>query len=492
MKIKKFNILFQNVEWPKHHEQHENNEHKTLHKKPEEFVHEHHQKTEKIHSKIQHSWRKIEHKFWDDPKKVETKVWEKVKKEIPHTKEDPENKPPVHIETPELSQLKLKLKEIKNGKEAKEWIDAFKRWILKEHLSTEELWPEFSEYTQKLYKENNGKPLSKEQMEKAKEEFISQMSDEKLNKIYEQRMWKLVIDKDGKKIPTEKYEKILKEVKVLQEVEKTNPSLAKDALALYWEWEIKAASEYLAQLKKDGKFPKNIAEFDDAMRQFQENAKKQGIDNPAWYQKQIKKLVESGQMTPSQASEALKSLTPAEARNVNPVDLPKNFDSLEWKEKTLALIKKFEWFSEKSFWDYKQYTRWYGTKAPGANQTISEQKASNELSEKVDSEYNLAKFLDKQTMDWLGDNQKAALTSFIFNLWPWKLKSFKPLLKEYASAEWEQKKQVAQQIANKMQNYCHAGWKVLEWLVARRKTEAELFLKENNKNTQQENNKKVA
>ena len=69
----------------------------------------------------------------------------------------------------------------------------------------------------------------------------------------------------------------------------------------------------------------------------------------------------------------------AEARNVKAQELPSNFESLSWNEKTIKLIEHFEWFSAKSFWDYKQYTRWYGTKAPWPNQTISQPEAEKKL-----------------------------------------------------------------------------------------------------------------
>jgi len=76
-------------------------------------------------------------------------------------------------------------------------------------------------------------------------------------------------------------------------------------------------------------------------------------------------------------------------------------------------------------------------------------------------------------MDKLWDNQKAALTSFIFNLWSWKLNSFQTLLNKYPDT--------ANQIANKMQRYNKAGWNILKWLVSRRKTETKLFLTDDKK-----------
>jgi GH24 family phage-related lysozyme (muramidase) len=170
-----------------------------------------------------------------------------------------------------------------------------------------------------------------------------------------------------------------------------------------------------------------------------------------------------------------------QAKNVQPEAL-----NLSWtaKEKTLNLIKHFEWFTPKAFWDYKQWTRWYGTQAPWKWASISKDKASSELEWKINTEYNLKKELSKRWLSWvyekLWDNQIAALTSFIFNLWPWKINSIKWPLQQFEQS-WN-----PEVVANAMLQFNKAWGKTLSWLVKRRKTEAKLFKewwKKENSNT---------
>jgi len=493
MKKKILNVFY----GPEHHEHHEDTykiEHKNTQQKPEEFAHHSHETAHKVEHSLHTHSKKIQKLWWDSTehtKKTEEKLEKKAHKDIPGAKLEHHewNKPPIIVKTPELRQLKEAIN-WKEWKEAQEALTEYKRWILKEHLDVNEI-PWFKDYTKWLSAKNGWKTLTKEELAKAKKEYLDKLPNEKLDEIYQKRMWELVIDKDGKKIPSDKYKELQKEVPALVDLEKTDPNLAKDIIALYGQDDIKAASSYLEKLKKDGKLPKNLEEFENAMKEFKESIKEESIRNPEWFETKVQEMVHSGQLSKQAWEHILKSLTPSQAHNVKPVSLPENFDSLEWKEKTLALIKKFEWFSPNSFWDYKQYTRGYGTKAPWPHQKISESAASSELSEKIDKHYNLWKYLDQQTLKWMWDNQKAAMTSFIFNLWPLKLKAFKPMLEKYAQAEWSEKQQIAQQIADKMQNYCHAGWKVLQGLVARRKTEAELFLKDAQTNSNNTETKKA-
>lgn len=161
-----------------------------------------------------------------------------------------------------------------------------------------------------------------------------------------------------------------------------------------------------------------------------------------------------------------------EAREIQPESLA-DLENFNWEQKTLALIKHFEWFSPNAFWDYKQWTHWYWTKAEWPWDIITKERATKELQKKVNTEFNLNKYISSEVMDKLWDNQKAALTSFIFNLWSWKLNSFQTLLNKYPDT--------ANQIANKMQRYNKAGWNILKWLVSRRKTETKLFLTDDKK-----------
>ncbi len=151
------------------------------------------------------------------------------------------------------------------------------------------------------------------------------------------------------------------------------------------------------------------------------------------------------------------------------------FESLDlrWdlKEKTVSLIKHFEWFSDTSYFDYKQYTWGYGTKAEWPWMSISQSQAEAELISKLENEYLPAVDRLKDINPSLWDNQVAALTSFAFNLWTWTLKNFESLIKWYPNT--------AEQIASKMNLYVKAWWKTLSSLVDRRSTESQLFLTKN-------------
>jgi GH24 family phage-related lysozyme (muramidase) len=169
------------------------------------------------------------------------------------------------------------------------------------------------------------------------------------------------------------------------------------------------------------------------------------------------------------------------ARNVQAEKLDLTWTAME---RSLSLIKHFEWFVSVSYWDYKQYSYWYGTKAPWAWAKITKETATKQLQEQVQNKYNLKTELTKRWLwnvyDKMWPNQIAALTSFIYNLWPWKLKSFKTLLSNYPNSK--------NQIAEKMTKYNKASWNILKWLVKRRKTEAELFLNNTWSNDKNNNN----
>lgn len=151
------------------------------------------------------------------------------------------------------------------------------------------------------------------------------------------------------------------------------------------------------------------------------------------------------------------------------------FDSLDLtgslQEKTVSMIKHFEWFSEKAYFDYKQYTYWYWTKASWPEDIISEKEAHTDLLLKIESQYLPAvkRLVDINPNLW--DNQIAALTSFAFNLWTGSLKNFENLIRWYPDTE--------DKIAAKMNLYVKAWWTKLNALVDRRITESKLFLTKN-------------
>jgi GH24 family phage-related lysozyme (muramidase) len=256
----------------------------------------------------------------------------------------------------------------------------------------------------------------------------------------------------------------------------------KELIALYWPKSVNNFQDIIKNLP-DGKLPNDLESFN---KLIQEHSTKDSLEG---YKEKINQALENPNLSPAQKDflqSAAQWISSAEARNVKAQELWSNFESLPLEKKTVTLIEHFEWFSAKSFWDYKQYTRWYGTKAPWPNQIIEPKAAEKELIDKLNKVYNLKNRLSKlyndkskgeKVYNALNDNQKAAMTSFIFNLWPWKLSWFKNLLEQYAQAEWEQRQEIANQIWEKMLHYNRAWWKILKWLVARRKTEAKLFKK---------------
>jgi len=295
--------------------------------------------------------------------------------------------------------------------------------------------------------------------------------------------WKLkdldtpLLDEDGNVLKDKNwneitnYTKALEENPILWDIEKNNPELSKEILAIYWKDVLDSYWDILNWLKQDWKLPNNLDEFNNMLKEY---AVKDS-SNPEDLKKTIDSMLENWVISSSEAQSMARWISQAEARNIQAEALP-DLESLQWEEKTLALIKHFEWFSPNAFWDYKQWTHWYWTKADWPNDSISKMEATQELKNKVNSEYNLKNELTKRWIwdvyEKMWDNQKAALTSFIFNLWPWKLSNFVNLLKNYP--------QTALKIADKMERYNKAWWKILKWLVSRRKTESKLFLTKNN------------
>lgn len=271
------------------------------------------------------------------------------------------------------------------------------------------------------------------------------------------------------------FSKTLEKNPILWDINKENPKLAKEIISLYWEKVLDSYQDVLNDLFKKWKLPKTLDEFSSILKEY---AVKNSI-NTDELSKTIKSMFDNWVINKQEAQSMVSWISSAEARNIQAESLP-DLENLSWEQKTLALIKHFEWFSSNAFWDYKQWTHWYWTKAEWPWDTITKEWATKELKNKVNKEFNLNNYISSEVMNKLWDNQKAALTSFIFNLWPGKLSSFQWLLSKYPDT--------ADQIATKMQRYNKAGWNILKWLVSRRKTEAKLFLTEDKNKA---NDKKV-
>ncbi len=130
----------------------------------------------------------------------------------------------------------------------------------------------------------------------------------------------------------------------------------------------------------------------------------------------------------------------------------------------LTLLKSFEGFREKAYWDNNQWSIGFGTKASGKGATITKEKAEAE----VRSSFNKArsavlKAKEKYGYGW-ADHQVDALALFTYNLGPGKLKT---LTEDGTRGD--------EEISEMMLEYNMAGGKKLPGLVKRRQAEARLF-----------------
>ena len=133
-------------------------------------------------------------------------------------------------------------------------------------------------------------------------------------------------------------------------------------------------------------------------------------------------------------------------------------------EELIQFVKQKEGFRPKAFWDYKQYTNGYGTKANGPNEVIDKNEADRRLRDKAQDFYNIVVRFDRAHKYGFNDNQLNALTSFVFNGGPGWLNQ--------VSANGKRSKE---QIAQAMLNYNTAGGQQIPGLVSRRRQEVAMF-----------------
>lgn len=126
------------------------------------------------------------------------------------------------------------------------------------------------------------------------------------------------------------------------------------------------------------------------------------------------------------------------------------------------LIKKFEGYYPKAYWDYKQWTIGYGSKAKSKNETIDRPEAERRLrQEMAQAQNNVLGIMKKGNYTW-SDKQLAALISFAYNIG-----SVNQLTANGTRDD--------ATILAKIPLYRKAGGKVLQGLVNRRSQEAALF-----------------
>lgn len=120
--------------------------------------------------------------------------------------------------------------------------------------------------------------------------------------------------------------------------------------------------------------------------------------------------------------------------------------------------------TSKAFWDFKQYSIGYGTKASGPDEVITEAEADKRLRDELSKSYNhVTNFAKQKGYNW-DQGKLDALTSFVYNLGPGALKTL--------TADG---KRSDEEIAKMLPQYNQAGGKVQPGLVARRGSELAMF-----------------
>lgn len=129
----------------------------------------------------------------------------------------------------------------------------------------------------------------------------------------------------------------------------------------------------------------------------------------------------------------------------------------------LTVMKNLEQFHPTPYWDYKQYSIGYGTKALPKDKSISEKEAERRLI-KILKKHRMAVYNEsrKWGYNW-SPSQIDALTSFRYNIG-----SLSNLTNNGTRTN--------KQIAKKILEYNKAGGKVLNGLTKRRMIERDMFL----------------
>jgi len=133
-------------------------------------------------------------------------------------------------------------------------------------------------------------------------------------------------------------------------------------------------------------------------------------------------------------------------------------------DELISFIKDKEGFSPKAFWDHKQYSIGYGTKARDKFETIDQAEADRRLRQKAQQFYDIVVRFDRVHDYNFNDNQLNALTSFVFNGGPGWLNQ--------VSANGTRSKD---EIAKYMLQYVNASGQRQSGLVSRRREEVTMY-----------------
>jgi len=159
---------------------------------------------------------------------------------------------------------------------------------------------------------------------------------------------------------------------------------------------------------------------------------------------------------------AIVPVGPAHTTTTTTTTTPAHADSPAVDQGLIDFIKKAEGFRSTPYWDYKQWTVGYGTKASGPTDTVTEAEALKRLT----AEINAADKLVNDFMPNLPKGQRQALVDLTYN----------------AGSGWQQgslgaavKAQKIDTIKADILQYNHAGGQVNAGLTARREAEVSWF-----------------
>ena len=130
----------------------------------------------------------------------------------------------------------------------------------------------------------------------------------------------------------------------------------------------------------------------------------------------------------------------------------------------VEFIAEQEQFRATPYWDEKQYTNGYGTKAKSKDEVITEEEARKRLGEQVEVARSAVKRLEKKYDEPFTEGQTKALISFTDNTGQGNLMKLA-----------DQGNRGISEIGDMLTEYVYAGKKKLPGLVKRRKLEYQIF-----------------
>lgn len=183
------------------------------------------------------------------------------------------------------------------------------------------------------------------------------------------------------------------------------------------------------------------------------------------FQQFAKTQTQLEQIEQNRKAKGLPDLTADQYQNFMRDALPKKKDSGRpvSKGRLVNHVKETEKFTPEAFWDHKQWTNGYGTKAKFKGEVIDEQEAIKRFDKHISKDKRkVENFVPKDTPEGIKD----ALTSLSFNAGSGWMQS--GLGKAVKAKEWEKAKTI-------FLRYNKASGKVNRGLVSRRKKEAQWF-----------------